>query len=145
MVTGQVPFDGENPTAVMHKHLKADLTPPDHVNPKLSAGVAEVIEMMMAKSRRERYHNCRDVIEDLRLLKAGQKPRLAHKEMDLSGLTGGTILSPQQVESTGSMAPMQVSSDGGSPFNHPAVMLMLILLAVSFLGNIIMLIVSMTK
>lgn len=145
MVTGQVPFDGENPTAVMHKHLKTELTPPDHVNPKLSAGVAEVIEMMMAKSRRERYHNCRDVIEDLRLLRAGQKPRLAHKEMDLSGLTGGTMLSAGQLEESGSLPAVQVSSESGSPFNHPAVMLMLILLAVSFLGNIIMLIVSMTK
>jgi hypothetical protein len=37
MVTGSVPFDGKNPSAVMHKHLKAELVnPPDHVNPKLS-------------------------------------------------------------------------------------------------------------
>ena len=49
MVTGNVPFDGKNPSSVMHKHLKAELVPPDHVNPKLSAGISEVIEMMMAK------------------------------------------------------------------------------------------------
>ncbi|MCC6909977.1 MAG: serine/threonine protein kinase [Phycisphaerales bacterium] len=146
MVTGQVPFDGENPTAVMHKHLKADLTPPDHVNPKLSAGVSEVIEMMMAKSRRERYHNCRDLIEDLRLIAAGAKPRLAHKEMDLSGLTGGTMIPPDQLEDTGVLAaPQPVVGNGSSPFSHPAVMLLLILLGVSLLGNVVMLIVSMTR
>src|SRR4029077_3416670 len=49
MVTGNVPFDGKNPSAVMHKHLKAELVAPDHVNPKLSAGISEVIEMMMMK------------------------------------------------------------------------------------------------
>jgi serine/threonine protein kinase len=49
MVTGVVPFEGKDPSEVMKKHLKAELTPPDHVNPKLSAGISEVIEMMMAK------------------------------------------------------------------------------------------------
>ncbi len=145
MVTGQVPFDGENPTAVMHKHLKSDLVPPDHVNPKLSAGVAEVIEMMMAKSRRERYQNCKDVIEDLRHVRLGQKPRLAHKEMDLSGLTGGTLIAPGAADESGVMAAAPTASENGSAFNHPAVMLLMILLGVSLLGNIIMLIVSMTR
>ena len=51
MVTGRVPFEGKNPSAVMHKHLKADLVPPDHLNPKLSGGCAQVIEMMMAKKQ----------------------------------------------------------------------------------------------
>lgn len=54
MLTGNVPFDGKNPSSVMHKHLKSDLVPPDHVNPKLTAGISEVIEMMMAKRPRDR-------------------------------------------------------------------------------------------
>src|SRR5258705_3084914 len=31
LVTGKPPFDGETPSAVMHKHLKQPLTPADHV------------------------------------------------------------------------------------------------------------------
>jgi serine/threonine protein kinase len=73
MVTGNVPFDGKNPSAVMHKHLKAELVPPDHVNPKLSAGVSEVIEMMMAKSPKARYQNCRDLLIDLRAVRKGEQ------------------------------------------------------------------------
>ncbi len=145
MVTGQVPFDGENPTAVMHKHLKADLTPPDHVNPKLSAGVAEVIEMMMAKSRRERYQNCRDLIEDLRHVRAGQKPRFAHKEMDLTGLTGGAAIQPGLSDDSGVMVSAAAAPDPSPAMNHPAVLLLMILLGVSLLGNIIMLVVSMMR
>jgi serine/threonine-protein kinase len=86
MVTGSVPFDGKNPSSVMHKHLKADLAPPDHVNPKLSAGISEVIEMMMAKDPRKRYKNCRDLLIDLKALKAGQPPVIARKEVKVEEL-----------------------------------------------------------
>jgi len=81
MVTGNVPFDGKNPSAVMHKHLKADLVPPDHVNPKLAAGISEVIEMMMAKDPRKRYQTAKDLLVDLRALRAGNPPPIAHKEI----------------------------------------------------------------
>ncbi len=80
MVTGSVPFEGKNPSAVMHKHLKADLIPPDHVNPRLGSGISEVIEMMMAKRPADRYRNCKDLLVDLRALAAGQTPVIAHKD-----------------------------------------------------------------
>jgi len=87
MVTGAVPFDGKNPSAVMHKHLKADLVPPDHVNPKLSAGLSEVVEMMMAKDAKARYQTCKDLLTDLRAVKAKQPPPLAHRDIGGADLT----------------------------------------------------------
>jgi len=42
LVTGKPPFDGGTPSAVMHKHLKQPLTPADHVNTALSAGIGEI-------------------------------------------------------------------------------------------------------
>ncbi|MBO6738985.1 MAG: serine/threonine protein kinase [Phycisphaerales bacterium] len=81
MVTGSVPFEGKNPSSVMHKHLKSELVPPDHVNPKLSAGISEVIEMMMAKRVSDRYQNCADLLIDLRAIKQGDTPPLAHKDV----------------------------------------------------------------
>ena len=86
MVTGQVPFEGKNPSAVMHKHLKAELTPPDHVNPKISAGCAAVIEMMMAKRTKDRYLSDDDLIEDLKLIAQGRAPRFARSSLDLTGV-----------------------------------------------------------
>ncbi|GAB4386178.1 MAG: hypothetical protein Kow0022_14440 [Phycisphaerales bacterium] len=79
MVTGTVPFEGKNPSAVMHKHLKAELVPPDHVNPKLSAGISEVIEMMMAKNPKDRYQSATDLLIDLRAVRRGEPPPIAHK------------------------------------------------------------------
>lgn len=81
MVTGSVPFEGKNPSSVMHKHLKSELVPPDHVNPKLSAGISEVIEMMMAKRVSDRYQNCADLLIDLRAIKQRDTPPLAHKDV----------------------------------------------------------------
>lgn len=90
MVAGTVPFDGKNPSAVMHKHLKSELVPPDHVNPKLSAGISEVIEMMMAKDARARYKSCKDLLIDLRAVGKKGSPPIAHKDVlpqeDISAL-----------------------------------------------------------
>lgn len=86
MVTGRVPFDGPNPSAVMHKHLKHPLEPPDHVNENLSAGVGEIIEVMMAKDRAERYDTATDLLADLRAVAAGEPPSQARKKFDLTKL-----------------------------------------------------------
>ena len=81
MVTSRVPFEGATPSAVMHKHLKEPLTPPDHLNTQLTAGCAATIEKMMAKSRKERYPSCREVLEDLDLLARGEPPHYAEQSL----------------------------------------------------------------
>ncbi len=83
MVTGRVPFRGKNPSEVMHKHLKTELAPPDHRNPELSGGCAQIIEMMMAKSPKDRYQSAADLIEDLELVAAGEPPHFAHRDLEL--------------------------------------------------------------
>src|SRR3989440_5460868 len=86
LVTGQPPFDGETPSAVMHKHLKQPLTPPDHINTGLSAGIGEIIEVAMAKNRDERYHSTGDMLEDLRLVRKGEPPAHARRAVDLDSI-----------------------------------------------------------
>jgi len=86
MVTGQVPFMAEDSSEVMKKHLKEKLVPPDHINTSLSAGVCEVIEIMMAKNREDRYKNVEELLLDLEALQNGQPPLRAHKRFDVSML-----------------------------------------------------------
>ena len=81
MLTGRVPFEGSTPSAVMHKHLKEPLTPPDHLNRKLTAGLAATIERMMAKKRSERYSSCKEIIVDLDLLARGEPPKYAEQSI----------------------------------------------------------------
>ncbi|MCW5775382.1 MAG: serine/threonine protein kinase [Phycisphaeraceae bacterium] len=137
MVTGSVPFDGKNPSAVMHKHLKADLVPPDHVNPKLGAGISEVIEMMMAKDPRRRYQNCTDLLIDLRAIRKGETPPIAHKDV----LPADTVASLAAAEAA---APAEIAVDttvsgAGSVFKEPLFIVMCVIAVISITFNVVLL------
>ena len=82
MVTGQVPYSGDSPNDVMKKHVDKNvlLTPPDHLNTKLSSGLGEVVETMMAKNRENRYRSPEDLILDLKCLLQGEAPMIATKK-----------------------------------------------------------------
>ena len=86
LVTGRVPFMADDPTEVMKKHLREPLIPPDHINTNLSAGISEVVEVMMAKRREERYVNAEELIADLEAVRNGQPPMRARKEIHVSML-----------------------------------------------------------
>lgn len=86
MVTGRVPFEAAGPMEVMKKHLKEELTPPDHINTSLSAGISEVIEVMMAKHREERYKNVEELLIDLRAIRQGGPPVQARRRFDFKAL-----------------------------------------------------------
>ncbi len=137
MVTGNVPFDGKSPAEVMKRHLKAELTPPDHVNPKLSAGVSQVIEMMMAKDVRERYQNCRDLLTDLKAVKDGEDPVIAKQDVSEASLSNFA----EEIRTAEAEIPKDKSRPP-SPLSSPVVQVMLGLLVVSVIVNIVMLVVD---
>lgn len=127
MVTGRVPFEAPTPSAVMHKHLKDSLTPPDHLNTKLSAGFGAMIEMMLSKDREQRYASARELLTDLELLARGQAPRYATQRLDanvLATLAAGEA-APQKM-----LSPAAASSNGGTPAALAAVLGVLLLLSV---------------
>jgi eukaryotic-like serine/threonine-protein kinase len=92
MVTGQVPYNGETAAEVMRKHVDKNttITPPDHINTKLSSGLGVVVETMMAKNRENRYRNPDDLLLDLKCLLQGESPMIAgQKPDDLATLAEG--------------------------------------------------------
>jgi len=86
MVTGRVPFTGDDSAEIMRKHLREKLVPPDHINTSLSAGASEVIEIMMAKRREDRYDNVEELLADLEALREGKPPLRARQRFDVSML-----------------------------------------------------------
>ncbi len=84
MLTGRVPFMAEDSADVMRKHLREKLIPPDHINTSLSAGVSEVVEIMMAKRKEKRYNDIEELLTDLEALREGRPPLHAHKRFDVS-------------------------------------------------------------
>jgi serine/threonine-protein kinase len=88
MVTGQPPFPHKGIDQVLQAHLHEPLTPPDHLNTSLSSGFGEVVEIMMAKDRSDRYRTPDDLILDLECLLAGEPPKLARQKIGVSTLEG---------------------------------------------------------
>jgi serine/threonine protein kinase len=86
MVTGQAPYPYEKTEQVLRAHLTEELTPPDHINTALSAGLGEVVELMMAKKRADRYASPADLVIDLECILHGQPPKLARRAMETSTL-----------------------------------------------------------
>jgi serine/threonine-protein kinase len=86
MVTGKAPFEGPEVTVIMRKHLREPIVPPDHVNPRLSNGISEIIELCMAKDPLKRYITTGDLIEDLQAVARGQAPVQARRLIDLTEL-----------------------------------------------------------
>lgn len=132
MVTGNVPFDGKNPSAVMHKHLKSELVAPDHVNPKLSNGISEVIEMMMAKDPRKRYPNCKDLLVDLRAVRKGEPPPIAHKEVfegDISTIVAAEAAAPTEIAADSSTERQLV--------REPLVITLIVVAVISIVINVL--------
>ena len=138
VVTGRVPFEAETPVAVMRKHLKEALIPPDHINTTLSAGVGEVIEVMMAKNRDQRYSSTSDLLLDLEAIAQGRPPMQARKQIDsgvLSGLSGAAP-EPEPIEDTGSQT-VEID-DGGNLMIY--IIILGAVLALSLLFNVIQLV-----
>src|SRR5262249_29292641 len=86
MVTGQPPFPYKDVDAVLLAHVREELTPPDHLRPELSSGLAEVVELLMAKDREQRYQKPEDLIIDLECLLNDEPPRLARQLIEASTL-----------------------------------------------------------
>lgn len=87
MVTGKAPFEGPDVAAVLRKHLREPLVPPDHINPALTSGMSEIIQLCMAKNPEKRYPTTTNLIEDLRAVAEGRPPAQAHKLPSLAERT----------------------------------------------------------
>jgi len=136
MVSGRLPFEGSTPAAVMHKHLKEPLIPPDHIVPSLSTGIGEVIECMMAKRRRDRYSSMRDLLADLEAIQRGEPPLQARRRYD-ANLLQGLAESGETVEMA-SPAAEEESTPAAAPLVWVWILVLAALLGISLILNIIL-------
>ena len=138
MVTGRVPFNGKNPSEVMHRHLKDQIVPPDQVNPSISSGLAQIIELMMAKDPRDRYRNAEELLEDLDEVEAGRPPRHARSAMDIASVVSSMSTDASDPSAN---APRRAKKDDTQALN----MAMIAGLALSVLVNLILLVYVASK
>jgi serine/threonine protein kinase len=65
MVTGQTPFTGADPFAVMHARVVGDPVAPRSINPKISPALEEIILHAMARDPQARYASILEMKKDL--------------------------------------------------------------------------------
>ena len=66
MLTGRVPYDGDNPVAVAMQHLHATPVPIQNLAPDVPPAVVRVCMKAMEKNPAMRYQTARDMASDLR-------------------------------------------------------------------------------
>ena len=65
MLTGQVPFEGENPLVVMNARLHYDPQSPREIDPEISQSVETILLRALAKDPKERYASAHNLARDL--------------------------------------------------------------------------------
>jgi serine/threonine-protein kinase len=65
MLTGQVPFTGPNPFAVMNDRLLNQPVPPRKLNPDISPQLQEIVYRALEREPKNRYASAREMAHDL--------------------------------------------------------------------------------
>jgi serine/threonine-protein kinase len=79
MLTGSVPFHGDNALAVMHQHLTVTPPLPHQSNPAVPPGIEALIMKSLRKNPKERYQSAAAFLNDLK----------NYKELDVSQFPRG--------------------------------------------------------
>jgi len=69
LVTGEMPFGGQNITTVIYKIINENPIPPRELDATIHPGLSYVICKALAKSPDERYQTCRELADDLKNFK----------------------------------------------------------------------------
>jgi non-specific serine/threonine protein kinase len=70
--TGRLPFDGDDPLAIISQHIQSPVEPPRVYRPDLPTGLEELILKLLAKSPADRYASADLAAQALAALPAGE-------------------------------------------------------------------------
>ncbi|MCB6603146.1 serine/threonine-protein kinase, partial [Erysipelatoclostridium ramosum] len=65
LLTGNVPFHGDNPVQIAMKHLREEIPSVRDFNPTLPQSVENIIITATVKNRKLRYQSAKDMLYDL--------------------------------------------------------------------------------
>ncbi len=74
MVTGKPPYHAETAQEVMKAHLRQQLVLPEKVNPRVSEGLSQIMQVCLAKVKEDRYSSTSDLVADLEAVRDGGMP-----------------------------------------------------------------------
>ncbi|MDO5714258.1 MAG: Stk1 family PASTA domain-containing Ser/Thr kinase [Tissierellia bacterium] len=74
MLTGDVPYDAENPISVALMHIQNPLPPPSSINPIITPSLDYLVDKMTKKDSKDRYSNVDEIIKNIKDLLMNRKP-----------------------------------------------------------------------
>ena len=91
MITGKLPFDGENPVSIALKQISEEPKPPHELNPDIPAGLEQIILFAMEKDKDKRFQTATQMIDLLKRVR--ENPGVVFKQKNTpkkaSGGQGG--------------------------------------------------------
>lgn len=74
MTTGELPYDAEDPIAIVMKHLDGELASPKEINAGIPDALEEITTRLLARKPEDRYTDASALVEDLERLQKTQGP-----------------------------------------------------------------------
>lgn len=139
MLTGRVPFEGENPVAIALKHLSDEPVPPQALVPDVPDNLNAVVMRSLAKDTRDRYPSAEEFLADLERCRR-DLPVVAPLPADDTAMTsvlsaGAVAAANESGVTTVSRAPMtdagQKKKSGGNKNALYAIIAIVALLAIA--------------
>jgi serine/threonine-protein kinase len=141
MITSEKPFPGQSITTVIYKIVNEEPVPPRQLNPTIHPGISATVMRALAKDPQERYHSCRELLEDLRnyrnvaannaspqstMVMGGPQlspsATLAMNGLPVHGRSGGSGLRGLHNPDPTTFAPgRSLAASGGNPLQTPGV------------------------
>lgn len=97
MVTGKVPFDGDNLVTIAMQHLENTPVAPSTLNPSVPKSLEAIIGKAMCKDKDDRYEDVTRMLIDLKKVYIGTPVSFEKEE----GVTSDTVLIPAIVQKSG--------------------------------------------
>ncbi|WP_018247320.1 Stk1 family PASTA domain-containing Ser/Thr kinase [Orenia marismortui] len=81
LLTGQVPFTGENHISIALKHLEEKPPSPQEINPNISDELASIILKAIAKKPEDRYNSVVEMLRDLKEIEINTTQKVKNKDI----------------------------------------------------------------
>ena len=92
LLTGTVPFKGDNPIQVAMKHLREDIPSVRLLNPTIPQSIDNIIIKSTAKNRSKRYVNTKDMLFDLDMCLLPEFANVEKVNLEEEELGSGTVV-----------------------------------------------------